>query len=288
MESKIEGETMSEQKEKALALSEQSGISESLALRVVRGKLTLNEAVRKLMVEERIAKLMEKHGISRADASKVAVGKLTLEDVNLIKELRGSPARQPDRNVLKDLHRAQASGVFCCFGRPMFGARVEAVSPFACLLRIEAGGALDSGEASARGDSGEASEGGDGEASELRKVEILLVAPAATPTELEARIDVDPEVAELGLGPSYSYKDRFRSSKRVLYHHYRDRLCTRVVFRDGRQIEGWVGWSGKWEFQLLFDRPPADHADREALFVDAPASVVIFRHAMYRLEALGA
>jgi uncharacterized protein YoaH (UPF0181 family) len=253
-----------EEREKAQEISQRSGLPERLALQVAASRLTLNEAIHQLMDEERAKKLMAQHGISRGEAFKVVRGHLSIEDLKLIRELRASPSRQADRLVLDELYKARATATFCCHGEPLLRARVTTLDRYTCELEDDSGSVR-----------------------ELNKHDLVFVSPTLDAPALEDRIGSDPEVENLGLGPSTTYKDRFRSSKRVLYQHYRDRVRTRVVFRDGRQIEGWIGWHGKWEYQLLFERPPADPSAHEAIFEVTENSMIVLRHAMHRLQAVG-
>jgi hypothetical protein len=261
-----------EQRAKADELMERSGIPRPMALQVASGQMTLNDALTRLMRKEQARKLAEKEGIELNEAFHVLSGKVSVEQLQILKQLKVSPARQPDRSVLVDLLESGAPAMFHRFGHEPYEARVVGVEKYDCTL-----------------------ESPDGEREELQKHELKLAAPlpatageGASPSAASEEqapgptFSHDAEVAAQELGPSIRFTDRFRSSKRVLFRLYRDQIPMRVTFRDGEQLEGYVGWHGKYEYQLLGAIPIDEDLTRPL----APGHVVIFRHAMQRIDEL--
>jgi hypothetical protein len=291
-----------------------------MALQVATGELTLNDALTRLMRKDKARKLVAKEGWTMNEALQIVDGMLSPEQLQILKELKKSPARQPDRSVLLDLLESGRPGRFHRFGHEPYVARVVSVEKYDCTLEDAAGereelekhelklvaptpgisGSFDSsgvaGTGEARADStaseeataaGSGGSGGPADAADPSgsggSGGPADTTDSAGPTEpVGPTFSQDPEVGALGLGPSTRYTDRFRSSKRVLYRVYRDRIPIRVTFRDGEQVEGYVGWHGKYEFQLLGS--PATEKDLTPIL--SPGHVVIFRHAMHRIDEL--
>jgi hypothetical protein len=245
--SKLDPET----RKKANEVATRSGIPMALAYRVVRGEMTLNEALKRMLFEHKVAQLIEQHGLLRSAAVNVALGTLDLERAVLAEQLRMSPARQPYRSVLADLVRSGAEATFLAYGEAPILARVRRNERYDCLLGLA-----------------------DGSDRPLEKHSLLLVSPTASAADLGAYLERDEALASEKLGPSTSYKERFRSNKRVLFQHHRDEVLTRVVLRDGTLLTGRIGWFGIWEFELALVEPRTRSAG---------PMVVVFRHAMHDL-----
>lgn len=245
---------------KAAEIAKRSGLPLPLAQEVAAGTCTLNEALHRLMRGDKADRLARAHGLSKTVAMAVVDGKTTLDAALLAKGLEECEARQPDRSVLLDLRASGQPGCFFAFGEEPWSGRVTALEKYDVVLAPE--GTLEERKLPKHA---------------LRFVATELVAP-----EVQQLMGSAPEVASLCLGPSTSYRDRFRSSKRVLYKHHRDRVPTRVVLRDGTVLTGLVGWFGKWEFELqLIDPRKAKPAKAKPV-----GAVVIFRHALHTVEPL--
>lgn len=245
---------------KAEEIAKRSGLPLALAMDVATGTCSINEALHRLMRSDKADRLVRSHGLSKAVALSVVDGKTTLEKALLRKGLETCEARQPDRSALLDLRIAGQPGCFFTFGEEPLSARVTAVDKYEVVLAPE--GSL--------------------EERRLPKHALRFVATQLTAPEVQRLVGTSPEVADLKLGPSTSYRDRFRSSKSILFAHHRDHVPTRVVIRDGTVLTGFVGWFGKWEFELqLVDSRKAKPAKAKPI-----GSVVVFRHSMYSLEPL--
>jgi sRNA-binding regulator protein Hfq len=233
---------------KADEIVDRTGIDKRDAIRVALGKTTVQDVLKRMMVEEKAAKLVRRHGLPRSVAFNVVRGQVSLDQAVLLKELKESESWQPERSILIERHESKEPAVFYAFGREPFVADVTKLTKYDCWL--------------ARPDE---------EPEELQKHELILACDPAVQPELEERKTTDERVAAMELGPSERYTDRFRSSKRVLFRHHKEKTPIRVVFRNGMVIEGHVGWFGKWEFSLA---------------VSPTCEVVVFRHAMHSLEPI--
>ena len=223
-----------------------TGIEKKAAIRVALGQTTVTEVLKEMMARDRVEKLTKQHGISRDRAFAVVKNKLPLKEAILLQEMKECPQWQPEKSILIELHESGAVRVFRTYGAADFTATVEKLTKFDCWLKT-----------------------GDDAPKEYQKHDLLLVADPDGVEELNRLQKVDDEVKAKGLGPSVSYRDRYRSRKRVLYRHHRDELKTRVTLRDGTVLVGRVGWFGKWEFSLQ---------------LSSTCRVVVFRHAMYDLK----
>ena len=210
------------------------------------GQTTVADVLKEMMVRDRVEKITKKHGISRDRAFAVTRNKLSLEEAILLHEMAECPEWQPEKSVLIDLLESGSQAVFRAYGEPDFNASVEKLTKFDCWLKR-----------------------GDAPSKEYQKHDLLLVVEPDSVEELSRLQQTDEDVKTKGLGPSVTYKDRHRSRKRILFKHHRDELKTRVTLRDSTVLEGRVGWFGKWEFSLE---------------LSPTCRVVVFRHAMYRLE----
>lgn len=243
---------------KAEEIASRSGLPMGLATQVARGRLSLNDALKKLMEREKVERLAQQHGLVIPLAQAVVWGKLTLEHALLAKGLRECPDWQPERSLLHRLKDTQGEATFYAFGEEPFVARVAKNEQFDVVLAVE-------GQEERR----------------LTKHFLKLVSAEATAEDLAPLLGVDEAVAARALGPSTSYRDRFRSKKRILFKHYRDHLPTRVVLRDGTVLVGFMGWFGKWEFELALVKPGKKLKKKKPV-----ARVVVFRHALQSLEAV--
>lgn len=241
---------------KAAEIARRSGLPMGLANQVARGRLSLNDALKKLMEREKVERLAKQHGFEVPLAQAVVWGKVTLEHALLAKGLRECPDWKPDRSVLHRLRDTSGEATFFAFGEEPFVARVADNERFDVVLAVE-------GQEERR----------------LPKHLLKLIAETATAEELAPLIGMDETVAAREMGPSTSYRDRFRSKKRILFKHYRGHIPTRVVLRDGTVLVGFVGWFGKWEFELALVKPRKKL--KKAKMV---AKVVVFRHALFSLD----
>lgn len=246
---------------KAAEIAKRSGLPLDMAKEVASGACTINEALHRLMRGDKADRLTRAHGLSRSAAMAIVDGKSTLDEALLMKGMHECEYWQPDRSVLLDLRASGQQACFFVFGEEPWPARVTAIEKYEVVLAPE--GAL--------------------EERRLLKHDLRLVSPELVAPEVVRLMGMDAGVAGLGLGPSTSYRDRFRSSKRILFAHHRDRIPTRVVLRDGAVLTGFVGWFGKYEFELqLIDPRKAKPGKAKPV-----GPVVVFRHAMHGLGPIG-
>lgn len=235
--------------EKASEIADRSGLNQKDAIRVALGKTTVQQVLKEMMFRDKVEALIRRHGMERSTACNVIRGSLDLDTAVLLQGIRECRAWNPERSVLTELTRQGGQGVFFVHGRSPFRASVTGVEKYDCWLAEP-----------------------DREPEQLEKHAILMACRPGEQAHVEKLRSTDKGVAAENLGPSVNYKDRFRSRKRVLFKHHRDKMRTRVVLRDGSVLEGEVEWFGKWEFGLR---------------VNEDAVPVIFRHAMHRFEAVG-
>lgn len=236
--------------QKAKDISQKTGIELKQALRVAKGQTTVSAVLKELMIQDKADKIQNKQGVTRNLAIDVARGKMNLDDAVLIHQLHNSEAWVPNHSFLIQLNKRDEIGFFQTFGEEPFTAKVTELTKYDCLLARD-----------------------DQEPKEYQKHDILFAAHPQIANNLESLKKIDKEVKALELGPSKSYRDRFRSKKRDLFRLHRDDTKVKVTLRDGTVFVGKVGWFGKWEFLLgLSDGDDCD--------------VVIFRHALHRMEAL--
>ncbi len=234
--------------EKAKSISAKTGIEMRYALKVAKGDTTVAAALKEMMIREKAKKLEEKYEIPRNHAMDVAQGKFTVEDALLLIDMQKSPEWRPEQSILIELNENREKCLFYRFGEEPFTAVVEEITKYDCRLASE-----------------------EGEPREFPKHELMMAAYPDAAEELKKQIGTDEKVKALDLGPSTSYRDRFRSKKRILFKHHRDEIKTRITLRDGSVLTGTIGWFGKWEFLLR---------------VNPRCEVVVFRHALHNFEEL--
>jgi sRNA-binding regulator protein Hfq len=234
--------------EKASEIADRSGLNQKDAIRVALGKATVQQVLKEMMFREKVEALIRRHGLERSTACNVIRGSLDLDTAVLLQGIKESRAWNPERSVLTELKRQGGQGVFFVYGRSPIRASVTGVEKYDCWLAEP-----------------------DRQPAQTEKHAILMACRPEEQARVEELRSTDKGVAGENLGPSVNYKDRFRSRKRVLFKHHRDKVRTRVTLRDGSVLEGEVEWFGKWEFGLRVDRDTVP---------------VIFRHAMHRFEAV--
>ncbi len=235
--------------EKVKALQARTGLPFREAAWVVQGKATVQQVLLRLMKEEKLKKLVDKGELDPMFVPAVLGGTMSLDRAKYVTQLLRDEAWRSTRSVLEELHESGDTAVFFLFGREPFEATVPKLSKYDVWLQ----------------------RAGEEEPEETQKHNILYVCRVEEKQEFLSLVDRNEEVAKLGLGASTNYQDRFRSTKETLYEHHRRGIRTRVTFRDGSVLVGKIGWFGKWEFELEMTET---------------CRPVIFRHAMYALEAV--
>ncbi len=235
--------------EKVKALQTRTGLPFREALSVVRGKATVQQVLLRLMKEEKLKKLVAKGELDPMFVPAVLGGTMALDRAKYVTRLLRDEAWRSTGSILEDLKESGDRAVFFLFGRQPFEAAVSKMTKYDVWLQRE----------------------GEEEPEETQKHNIIYVCRPEEKQEFLSLMDRDEEVVKLGLGASTSYQDRFRSTKEALYELHRKGTKARVTFRDGSVLVGRIGWFGKWEFQL------------EMAETCRP---VVFRHAMYALEAV--
>ena len=233
--------------DKARDLQSRTGIPFWDAVSVVQGKATVQQVLVQLLKKEKLLKLVDKGELDPMFVPAVLSGTMSLDKAKYVTALLRDEAWRSTKSVLDELHASGDRAVFFLFGREPVTATIPQITKYDVWLQPE---------------------GGD-EAEQTQKHNLIYLCRPEEKDELLSSTGLAEDVAKLGLGPSVNYKDRFRSTKETLYEHHRNRTRTRVTFRDGKVLEGYVGWFGKWEFELE---------------VSPTCRPVIFRHALYALE----
>ncbi len=234
---------------KAAEIAERTGLSQKDALRVASGKVTVQKVLKEMLVREKLKVLIGRGELNPMYVPAIVAGQMPLERAKFLTRLLDDESWRSTQSIFEDLVESGKARVFFLFGREPFAAKVPKISKYDVWFQREDGDEVEQTE----------------------KHNVILSCETEELDELLAARSVDESVAAKALGPSVSYKDRFRSDKEVFYKHSLSQEPIRVTFRDGMVVTGRVGWFGRWEFQLKLSET---------------CQPVVFRHAMYSLEAV--
>ncbi len=233
--------------QKARELSERTGLGTKDALRVARGQVTVQQVLKEMLVREKLKAEVERGDLDPMYIPSIISGQMPLERAKRLTNLLRDDAWRSTASILDDMPESGEERVFFLFGRNPLVARVPKITKYDVWLQ----------------------QGDDRDPEQTEKHNIILSCRVEELDNVISAQSTDMKVAELDLGPSSSYKDRFRSDKEILYDHHLSGAPIRVTFRNGMVLEGQVGWFGRWEFELI---------------VSKRCRPVLFRHAMYALE----
>jgi sRNA-binding regulator protein Hfq len=213
-----------EEMAKARELAQRSNIPENYALRVVRGKMTLNDVLKRLMAQETAKKLIAQ-GMSPDYALNVAEGRITKEKALMLQKLREIQGRGYKWNAIADIPR----GVEVCFS--IFGEGT-AVYKVKKVLRYEVFCQKDS------------------EKRMIKKHDIKFF---CAPEHLEIVLQGfgwDEEIKKLGLLGTDKLEERFRPTVELALEWLQKRPTLRFYLRDGETITGKVERVGRFDIEV--------------------------------------
>lgn len=227
-------------------IREKWNLPANLALRVAKGEITLDKAVKNFARRQSIAQLRKEHGFDGGIASLVIDNKITLEKGKFLLRWNNYKKAKYRYSIFDELvgHDPMAFGLF---QQP---DRVFAVTE---NLKYEFNGQ-------------------DPAAAEPELIHKLLVKYIYHPDRakaLERAIKIDEEIKAQGLTASYKILDRYQLHDHYLYHLMEKKLVVIFTTLAGEVFKGIIDWFCHYEIGLL---------------LKGGCPVVLLRHAILKAE----
>ncbi len=235
-----------EEHQKAKQLHERNGIPFGQAVRVVRGQVTLNEVVLRMLRRDKIDKLVQQHGIGRALAGSIVDGKIDQEHALLKFRARWNVIQNRERSAL-DEARQDGRRVALMLDPDLvrFG-RIRKVDTYEFDFEPE-----------------------DGPPETVHKTMVHCVFDPAEVKTVARRTKVDEKVQARDLAPQISAQQRLHFKHAVLQKILESEKPCTAVTRRGKIFRGKIQRYGLYEMGLKLDRGPF---------------VTLFRHALEKLD----
>ena len=234
--------------ERARELHEKNGIPEPLALEVAGGKLTVAEALQRMLREDRAEKLAARLGIPLKMALDIVDGKLDEAEVPLKYRARQYVDANPVRSALTAaFEEGRRIGLLADPRRILVG-RITGLEKYELCIQPE-----------------------DGEPESLLKVFLHVVFEAEDRKRVEAALGTDAEVAARNLEPEHSPKRRRHFKHAVFHERLESGEPFSVTTRRGHVLRGKLTWYSLFELGLELESGP---------------EVTVFRHAIETIEGV--
>lgn len=219
------------------------GLPDRLADAVAQGRLTEAEALERAAVSSEANFLMRKHGLERALAMQIAHGHADLGQTLARRRFEAHRAEHRDRSVLHEA-MADASRQFVLRSDGI-EATVTIVEVSAYDLEVER----------------------DGRREPWRKLDVALVAPAASAKKLKRVLKLRDEPKPGGAADRP--QERYRLGDQRLFRYLDAETEVEICLVSGHCIRGRVAWFSRYEFGLR---------------VKGDVGVVVLRHALARVR----
>lgn len=221
----------------------------AVATAVAQGKLPLNEALEQLAQSVEIERLIKTYELSRALATQVVLGHADLESFLIRRRFEEHRKKHAQRSILDEAAAHGRVMAFLLFGGERVEARVGVVSPYEVEL-------LEEGKPPRT----------------VHKLELKLAYEAEAWKKVKKSVTKDRALAEAGRRPARLPQERFGCSDRRLFDWMIEGKEVEVTTLEGDVVHGEIQWVGRYEFGLS---------------VKGEAGVVVFRHAIHRIQAAG-
>lgn len=233
-------------RQRADKLVRQAGIPTHYAFLVARGEMTLNEALQKMALKDKVESLIGRHDLPRSLATQVAMGQADLDRVLQKRRLESHLEKWRE-------HSSLATAVE--HGRPMLlslhdkrwcTGTVRSVDRYEVVLDTD-----------------------DGEQT-VHKLQVKLAVEAAHARDLRRAVKRD-KGRDAPTEPIWKPQDRYGCSDKRLFGYFDEATPIQVTTLEGDVIVGTVAWMGRWEFGLTLKK--------------SNAPVTVFRHALADLRS---
>lgn len=235
-------------KYRAQEISEDSGIPYSYALKVAKGKLSLNEALLKLMRRDRIKEIMDKHALPSGIAASVLDNKLSFEYAVNRYQSKTEVAANRSRSCLQESLEEERDVILYLFRNRILKGRVVEVDVFDFIFEPE-GGAKTS----------------------FKKIELKYLASPEDEDQIHKMKQIDEEVAKIGLVEEMYPQNRNNFKHWRLMKAKNNSEGARLITRDGDLLEGSVTWFNTYEVGFVL----GDNVE-----------MTLFRHALHKMDIL--
>lgn len=225
-------------------LEQSAGIPRRLAQQVVSGQLSLNGALEKLALQDRVESLMRKHDMSRALATQVAIGHADLEQVLRKVRMRAHKEAHYAESVLDAAADDGRELGFALHGnRTVKGVITK----------------LDRYEFDLKTDGGE---------ERLHKLAVKYSFAPGDAKRVRRATRYDRARKDAPSDPILRPQDRYTCSDRRLFGYIDDGAMVKVVTLEGELFKGQITTMRRYEFVLK---------------LKGGVEVIVFRHALAEL-----
>ncbi|MBI2568214.1 MAG: hypothetical protein HYV63_14400 [Candidatus Schekmanbacteria bacterium] len=224
-----------------------------MAVAVAQGKLTLDEAVKRLLSKERRRKLSEDHGLPPSFAGQVASGTISLDDALLFHRRTTYWSRNIGRTFFFDCRKQGTEIVLelqphCCLR-----GKVENLAQYMFAFRPD-----------------------DGPVHHLHKLFVKYAYPLASEAVVSAARSTDEGVRNLHIPPRARTRERPKIRRNELLDAMDRRAEVRMVLIEGEVFSGRVNWVSRFEVGLELAGQQEDGAGGPEIW--------ILRHAIESCE----
>lgn len=236
-----------EQRDRAKELQEKNGIARRFAVRVARDEMTVGDALRQMLRDEKAERLASELDVPRSLAAQLIDGTVDRDRVLLKRRARETVRAHASRSVFD---QACSSNDPICLvldaGEPRIGT-VSSVDTYDIMFRPEKG-----------------------EAESVRKLFVHYACAPRGLAAVTAAVGVDPEVAGRDLGPEPRPSLRPKLKNVVFQQLLDDGSAGTLTTRRGWTLTGQVTWFNQFEVGLQLRGDEA---------------VTVFRHALEKVTA---
>ncbi len=235
-------------KYRAQEISEDSGIPYSYALKVAKGKLSLNEALLKLMRRDSIKEIMDQYALPSGIAASVLDKKLSSDYAVNRYQAKTEIAANRTRSCLQEALEEERDVVLYLFRNRVLKGRISEVDTYDFTFQPE-----------------------EGEKAAFKKIELKYITAPEYEVRLRDLVGTVEEIAGIGLVEEKYPQNRnnFKHWKLMKAKNSPDGV--QLITRDGDLLEGSITWFNTYEVGFL---------------IGGDLEMTIFRHALHKMVIL--
>lgn len=236
-----EGGAGADVRRRADQLVKDTGIPRPMAFQVAMGKMQLNDALRRLAMQDRVEGLIRQHELPRSLAAQIALGQAELDQVLRKRRLQKHLDEHGQDSILVRAHSRGEKVALAILGKEWVSGRVTAVDRYEFDLEVA-----------------------EGETRRLHKLTVKVGAWARDLAKVRSQVKVDKDRAVVP-EPIWRPQDRYGCSDKRLFSYLEAQVRVTALTLEGEILKGEVDWMGRWEFGMKLGRG---------------VKAVVFRHAL--------
>jgi hypothetical protein len=214
-----------------------------MALRVARGEIELNDALKLLALRDEVERLIAQHGLDRALATQIARGQATLEAALRSRRIDAHLAEHRAQDTLAAAQQGGRELILGVHGRQVLRAKILACDAYEVRVVDLDGGSEQT----------------------IHKTRLKYACDAAGWQKARKAMTWDNARKAKTVEPILRPQDRYGCSNRRLAEAWDGKQDVVAVVLEGECFTGQVSWVARWEFGLR---------------TRAGVDVTIFRHAL--------